>query len=436
MGSLIGNTLESYYRNPSVSVWQGAVVYSQTPPYHPEANYPEYELGITGAEPNPAYEGVRACLIGLGMDAARFGTRQWNPLREIIQPGDQVVIKPNFVVSKHVRGGNLFAIITHPSVIRAIVDYAYKALSNDGQIIIADSPQMDCNFQELLNATRLASIQELYWEHYRFPINVLDLREFWLEFDLEEQIASVDKRFPLPGDPRGSVLVNLGGKSAFSNRQGLHRIYGADYNRQETIAHHHADVHEYFVSRTVLHSDVLISIPKMKVHKKVGVTLNAKGLVGITTNKNLLVHYTLGTPDQGGDQFPENTLTRRERIIVQSQRYLYDALLARQDPALERVYNSIVKTYRRLVKPWFGGVSPEKRLLDGGNWHGNDSAWRMAVDLMRIAILADKEGTLKETPQRKIFSVVDGIIGGENNGPLVPDRQISGVIWRVLPSGG
>jgi uncharacterized protein (DUF362 family) len=428
MINLIGSDLESYYRNATVAAWQGAMVYSQTPPYHPQTRYPEYNLNLTEEESNPAYEGVRACFQMLGLDVENFGTPQWNPLREVIHPGDQVVIKPNFVLSRHVQGGNLFAIITHPSVLRAIIDYAYKALGRDGQIIIADAPQMDCNFQELLNATCLASIQELYWDHYRFPIQILDFRDFWLDVNLEEKIASVEKRFPLPGDPQGNILVNLGQKSAFSNRHHLDRIYGADYNRQETIAHHHGSVHEYYISRTILGADALISVPKMKVHKKVGVTLNAKGLVGITTNKNLLVHYTLGTPDQGGDQFPAHTLSKREKIIIQSQRFLYDALLARQDPALERVYNSIVKCYHSLVKPWFGGISTEKRLLDGGNWHGNDSAWRMAVDLMYIAFFADKEGELKETPQRKIFSVVDGIIGGENNGPLVPDAKAAGVI--------
>ena len=415
-------------QNTLVAAWQGAAVYTYTPPFHPQENYPEYELGITGVEPNPAYLGVRVCLGKLGLDAAHFGTPHWNPLREVIHPGNQVVIKPNFVLSRHVQGGNLFSIITHPSVLRAVVDYVYKALGGEGEIVIADAPQMDCNFQELLEVTRLASIQELYWEHYRFPIQVLDLRNFWLEANLDEQIASMEKRFPLPGDPQGCTLVNLGRKSAFSNASHLDRIYGADYNRQETIAHHHGDVHEYSISRTVLNADVLISVPKLKVHKKVGVTLNTKGLVGISTNKNLLVHYTLGTPDQGGDQFPANTLSTREKMIVQSQRYLYDALLARQDPALERVYNSIVKGYRSLVKPWLGGVAAEKRLLDGGNWHGNDSAWRMAVDLMRIATFVDKDGVLKETPQRKVFSVVDGIIGGENNGPLVPDAKAAGVI--------
>ena len=35
---------------------------------------------------------------------------------------------------------------------------------------------------------------------------------------------------------------------------------------------------------------------------------------------------------------------------------------------------------------------------------------------------------MRETPQRKVFSVIDGIIGGEGNGPLFPDERKVGVI--------
>lgn len=47
----------------------------------------------------------------------------------------------------------------------------------------------------------------------------------------------------------------------------------------------------------------------------------------------------------------------------------------------------------------------------------------MAVDLLRIFIYADKEGNLKNTPARKMFSLVDGMVGGEGNGPLNPDSK-------------
>ena len=43
--------------------------------------------------PNPIYEAVEALFRGLGYDAARAGTPEWNPLGDIIEPGDRVAIK-------------------------------------------------------------------------------------------------------------------------------------------------------------------------------------------------------------------------------------------------------------------------------------------------------------------------------------------------------
>ncbi len=420
--------LVSYYQNLAVAVWQGTPRYAEIPPFHPSVRYPEYDLGAVGSESNPAYEGVRACLQLLGLDREHFGTSEWNPFQEIVKPGNNVVIKPNFVLSRHFEGGELFAIITHPSVLRAIVDYVYKALHGEGKITIADAPQMDCDFDELLVATHLSAIQDLYWEQHRFDIAILDLRDFWLNAQPGDKAAYSDRREPLPGDPLGSVLVSLGKRSAFYGVDSCSKFYGADYNRKETIAHHHDDVHEYLISRTILNSDVIISVPKFKVHKKVGVTLNAKGLVGINTNKNYLVHYTLGTPDEGGDQFPAHLLSHRERLLVKAKRFFFDSLLSHRNKKADKVYDAIGNIYRAGVKPWLGGVEPTKMNLDGGNWYGNDSAWRMVVDMMRVILFADADGGLSDVPQRRMFSVLDGIVGGENNGPLTPDAKRAGLI--------
>jgi uncharacterized protein (DUF362 family) len=35
---------------------------------------------------------------------------------------------------------------------------------------------------------------------------------------------------------------------------------------------------------------------------------------------------------------------------------------------------------------------------------------------------------MQRTPQRRLFSVVDGIIGGENAGPLAPDAKLAGCL--------
>lgn len=420
--------ISEYFRNLSVAIHKGGTDYPTVPPFNPSKRYPEYDRRLeTGSEENAAYEGVRNALHLLDLDRSNYDTPDWNPLGEIIVPGNTVVIKPNFVLSDHYRGGNLFSVITHPSVIRAVVDYAFKALRGIGRIIIADTPQMDCDFGELLERTNLPAIQELYKTTFGFDIPVRDLRQFWFKYKDENYVASQERRQRLPGDPEGNLVINLHGKSAFDSVRNTN-YYGADYNRDETISHHTGAKQEYMVSKTVLGADVLISIPKLKVHKKVGVTLNAKGFVGTITNKNYLVHYTIGEPGKGGDQFPAGFLTGKVKLIVAVQRYLYDALLAKRNRAGSILFRMIYTPYRKFLKPMLKKTTSKIVLLDGGNWYGNDSAWRMVSDLMKISIYADKNGIMRDSPQRRVFSVVDGIIGGEGNGPLFPDERKVGVI--------
>ena len=166
---------------------------------------------------------------------------------------------------------------------------------------------MDCNFKDLVEKTRLTSIQKKYKDECGFDIEIYDLRNFWLDTNSSTRGVHNSIRHELSGDPVGSVLVNLGKESLFYGLENSEKVYGADYNRGECIKHHQNDKQEYLISKTILSADVIISVPKLKVHKKVGVTLNMKGLVGITTNKNYLVHYKLGTPSEGGDQFPRKT---------------------------------------------------------------------------------------------------------------------------------
>jgi uncharacterized protein (DUF362 family) len=397
--------------------------YPEPAPYHPSGAYPEYPFGknLSQAE-NLVYEGVRRLFSALGLDAGNFGTPEWNPLGSIIKPGMTVVIKPNFVVSRHKEGKDLFAAITHASVLRAVGDYVWIALRGEGRIIFADAPQYDCNFAELLDATRLGEVSDFY-ARFRGPaVKVLDLRMYWSK---KRHFPSMIR--PLPGDPEGNLVVNLGRRSALYGRPS-EKLYGAVYHRQELIAHHHDDRHEYEVAGTIMKADVVVSVPKLKVHKKVGVTLNVKGLVGITTNKNHLVHYTLTPPKEGGDQYPHGLLIPREERLIKTERWMYDHFLARRSRLLEYLHRSIYWLHGKLLKPFGITVPAEKRLLDAGNWWGNDSAWRMAVDLFYLFYYADRNGRFHDTPQRKMFALIDGVIGGENIGPLVPDPNPAGVL--------
>jgi uncharacterized protein (DUF362 family) len=398
--------------------------YCAEAPYHAAEAYPESPFPARiGAVPNPAYAALRDLFRALAMDAENAGTAAWNPLKSVVRPGDTVVVKPNFVESRHPRGGELFAAITHPSVLRAVADYVYVALGGRGRIVIADAPQMDCDWEQLMAATRLPEVQALYRRELGFPLEVLDLRDFCVA-DPDEQAYSTNRR-RLPGDPAGEVLFDLGERSRFFGLANHDRFYGADYDREETIRNHNGRVHRYAVSGTVMRADAVISVPKLKVHKKVGATLNVKGLVGINTNKNYLVHYRLGTPAQGGDQLPE--VGAGDRAFVGVQRFLYDALLARRSPVADRVYHGMRVAYRHTFKRF---VRPSNAVTayDGGNWHGNDTAWRMALDLLRVFTYGGADGVLHDAPQRRVFCVVDGIVGGQGDGPLSPDPAPAGCL--------
>jgi uncharacterized protein (DUF362 family) len=425
--------LSKYYKDLRVAAYQGDSFYLDLTPFNPHLAYPEYILrGEISNIINPGYEAIRNCFKLLGFDCRNLGSPRWNPLRHLIQPGAKVVLKPNFVLSSHAEGGNLFSIITHPSMIRAVIDYTFKALDGQGEIIIADAPQMDCNFEQLLEKTGLTSIQELYWNRKRFDVKILDLRDFWLDSKMNDAGAFVHRRKMLKGDDLGNVVINLGRRSEFCTLKNSRNFYGADYNRDETIRHHSGEAQEYMLSRTILDADVVIMVPKLKVHKKVGVTLGGKGLVGMNTNKNYLVHYTLGTPSSGGDQFPDDFLDFKEKLLLKTQRALYDLLLARQKRILDAVYIGILNIYRNCFKGVLGTVKKEKKIFDGGNWYGNDSAWRMVSDLMKIIMYADCDGQLMDSPQRRILTIIDGIIGGEGNGPLVPTEKRAGVVIAGL----
>jgi uncharacterized protein (DUF362 family) len=394
--------------------------YHQDPPFNPSGDYPEYPFkGQLSGAVNGVYEAVRNCFLLYGLDAKKSGGEEWNPLGEIISPGDTVVIKPNFVLDRHHNGGNWQSIITHPSVIRAVCDYAYIALQGSGQIIIADAPQANCDFDNLLETTKLPSIAAFYQEQTGTAIPIHDLRQLKLR-DFKDSASRVIQE----GDPAGYTIINMGEDSSFIGAKNLERLYGSDYDRSATTRHHHDVRHEYCVSNTVLAADVVLSVPKMKVHRKAGVTLNMKNLIGINGNKNYLPHYKIGLPEDGGDEFP--SLTPEQKTVMKVNRMLSDKLFAKPNIVKDQLYKIAKLGYRMLRQ-----LSPKRNVdnvILGGDWHGNDTVWRTLLDLNKIFLYSDKKGLLSDNPQRKFFSIVDGIIGGENEGPLVPTDKLCGVI--------
>ena len=301
---------------------------------------------------------LRRCFDDLGYPSE-------NPLGGVVHPGDRVFIKPNWVASKWRAScphkDTLYCVITHPSVIEAVADYVAEALQGKGKIIIGDNPSIDADFKELMEFTEIQKIKD----KYDVPVEILDLRPL-----VCDDLKNYGKKYLMVeqgGDPAGKVEVNLGKESLLYGLDPS-RFRGVFDERDETVTSHTGETQLYTYARSLYDADVYISIPKLKTHQKVGATLNLKGLVGTISNKNQLVHWQVGYPENGGDEYPNK-----------------DAFEAGQ----------IAKVKHR------------------GAWPGNDTIWRMVGDLYQGM----------KMKERHYFSVIDGIVAGEGQGPFCPTSK-------------
>ena len=317
----------------------------------------------------------------------------------------RLLFKPNLIHHEHRTGGDYEAVVTHP----AVLDAAWKTadlLELSGPRAVADAPQSDADFDVILEKTGLAS-----WGRDR-GTELVDLRSI----AFEETRDVVVRRHALPGDPAGAVMVDLGELSAFFGVEGR-RYYGADYDIAQTNENHRGGTHRYLFSGTALQSDVVFNLPKLKTHKKAGVTLSMKNLVGLNADKNFLPHHSIGTPSEGGDAYPASPLHRRlEGRLLRTIK----PLLARSEAASRAA--GLVKPAARRV------LGDTMTVVRSGNWWGNDTVWRMILDLDRILLYARPDGSLADEPQRTTVSLVDGIVSGEGDGPDAPSPVRTNVV--------
>lgn len=306
---------------------------------------------------------LRQCFMDLGLSAQ-------NPLGGIVNPGDKVFLKPNWVASRWRAScphkDSLYCVITHPHVIEAVADFVAEALQGKGEIIIGDNPSIDADFVELMAFTEIERIKG----KYDVPVSILDLRP--LICDDLKHYGKKGLMVNQPGDPAGQVEVNLGKASLLYGIDPT-RFRGVFDERDETVASHTGETQLYTYARSLYDADVYISIPKLKTHQKVGATLNLKGLVGTISNKNQLVHWQVGYPEIQGDEYPNKEA--------------YEA-------------------------------GQKAKVKHRGAWPGNDTIWRMVGDLYKGMKMKD----------RRYFTVIDGIVAGEGQGPFCPTSKYANTL--------
>lgn len=406
--------------NVSVHI-NNKTMYPDCPPYSPSEEYPEFifKREDVVSENNPVYHAVRDMLKNLGLDEENYGTPKWNPFCELINKGDTVLLKPNFVYHDNAGDPDIQSLVTHGAVIRPIIDYVLLALQGTGKIIIADAPQANADFETIVERNGVKQLVD-YYNSKNVMIELIDLRK-------NAYVGGFDTglRVDLKGDPRGYVLCNLEDKSMLQDVANLDRLYGADYDRN-FIVKQHTNGHRYLFSRSVLDADVVISIPKLKTHRKAGVTINSKNMVGANGDKNFLAHYRVGSPADGGDEFADD-VGSLGRLHYKWRRFAMDNILIK-NTKLSRYQFLVMNFPFGVLHRLYKIVTKTDYDMGNGDWHGNDTVWRMCLDLNRILLFADSKGIIHKKPQRKYFCVVDGVVAGEENGPLEPTPKRAGLI--------
>lgn len=386
-----------------------SATYSQVPPYNPSEIFPEYPFDSPIDVDNQVYSAVRCILKKLGLDQDNFDKSCWNPFGCFINPGDTVVIKPNLVVDTCYLSQTEFqSAVTHGSIIRPIIDYVFIALNGKGKIIVADGPIDLTDFHDTTINNGLFQTVHYLRNDFSVPVELTDLREERLNkissiiigrFELSAWI-----REKLFGDPLGYVIVDLKEDSEFegiADKCQYIRSTQLIRNQSEPINHHRHGMHEYSIAKTILDADVIINVPKLKAHKKTGNTINLKNTVGVIVPRCWMPHYMTDY-----DEY-DDSIGIKHKII----KHLWSLFHIRSIGCI------LIKDLSNNPKFEIGGSNPK-----------NDTLWRSILDINKILFYSDKKGIMRDTPQRKFFSIVDGIISGEKDAPLSPSPVETGLV--------
>jgi uncharacterized protein (DUF362 family) len=392
-----------------VAIGVGPALYPTAAPFHPDTGYPEYQGGPVSAESNSAYRMVRDVLRDLCLDAVHFGTPDWNPLGQLVPAGARILVKPNWVLDHNQGNGGTDCLVTHPAVLRAVLDYVL--LARPAEVVVGDAPLQGCDFEALL-ALGSRAVTDFMSSH-GLPVRMVDFRRTVLREEAGLVNLSTERR-PLSD----YVLFDLGSKSLLEPISSDSRAFRVTmYDPRKMRQNHQRGLHRYLIAREVLDADLVINLPKLKTHKKAGITAALKNVVGINGNKDYLPHHRKGPRMLGADNYETISFLKAlaEEVLDTANRHM-------DRPKLYRLCHRAV--YYLLAADKRLGGSGELE----GSWYGNDTVWRMCLDLNRILLYGSRDGSMSEKPQRIELSVADGIVAGQGEGPLKPNPCPLGIV--------
>lgn len=380
--------------------------------YNPSVKYPEYPFNSVSASDNFVYDAVRASLYHMGFDYKNYNTTYWNPLKQFIKPNDTVLIKPNLVL--HESKKKLEPLVTHPSLLRAIIDYVYIANNGENTIIIGDAPLQSCDFDKLLNDGGYNIVINFY-KQLGIKIKVVDFRNYYSKIENGvHKVLENDKR-------NASMIVDLKDDSEFANINAdqYSKLRITNYDHSILLQHHNKEKHEYSIAKEVLEADFIINMPKPKTHRKAGVTISLKNLVGINTNKEWLPHHTIGSKNDGGDEYKNKSIIKKCRTALIEKR---DKYMVTNNKKEALFYNNCARILFPVMKIFCKDKYTE------GSWYGNDTIWRTILDLNKILFFCNNTGKMNLKKQREMLIIGDMVVSGEKEGPLMPTPKKAGIV--------
>jgi uncharacterized protein (DUF362 family) len=333
------------------------------------------------------------------------------PFAALIKRGARVLIKPNWVLHHNQSDGGMDPMITHPSVIKAVVHAVLQA--EPAEVVVGDAPIQTCDFAKLLEVGDLATwADELKKSDSRFK-GVKDFRRTTSTYVNGVRVADENV---LPEDE--FVLFDLGAESLLepiTDEKDDFRV--TCYDPRLMAKTHGRGRHRYLVARDVIAADVVINLPKLKTHKKAGITCALKNLIGINGNKEYLPHHRLGGTNLGGDCYPGDSKIKR------MLEYTADRQNTSDSASKEKAWNVVATQLNRMLH-----LAGDKLGIEG-SWSGNDTIWRTGLDLNRILLYGELDGGMSSTPRRRVVHLVDAIVAGQGDGPLAPQPLAMGLLF-------
>ena len=396
-------------------------------PYDPPECYPEffcYREQIAIDTSNEVYASVRDVLEHLGLDAENQGMDKWNPLKELIQPGQQVLLKPNLVYHKHPKGDTeMLSMVTNAAILRPLIDYILLATGGNCRVIIGDAPVQGADF---VRVAEISGVDRLvgYYREKGIEIELIDMRQL---ISVQNKAGVLGKKYANPNrSKRDYYAVDLKEKTElYEIIDACKKFEITDYAYRSVMKHHNRMKNEYIIPKEVLHSDLIINVPKLKTHRKAGITCAMKNLVGINGDKTCLAHHTRGIKGNRGDEFNKSNF----KIIWKARIWAF----LKTSKAGIFIAGLIMRFFRKFI--WHGqtvneyNMEHKPEIFTEGSWYGNDTLWRCVKDINKIAFYADRNGVMQEDKQRNYLCIVDAVLAGEKEGPMEQTTIDMGTIF-------